>query len=138
MAWIESHDDIWEHHKLDKFCELLGVDDVSAVGHLHSLWHFVLRNAWRDADLEQWGDRGIEKAARWRGEPGKMVSALRDSEFLDGFVVHDWMDRAGRLVADRLRKEGARRKTKPRQKADKRRTKGGQVPDKLPHKLHHM
>jgi len=103
MAWIESHDDIWEHYKIDLFCEALSIEDVTAVGHLHSLWHFVLRNAWQDADLKKWGDRGIERATRWKGKSGTMVKALRDCGFLDGSVVHGWMDRAGRLVYERFR-----------------------------------
>ena len=78
MAWIESHDDIWEHHKTIRLCRILGITDVEAVGHLTSLWHFVLRNAWETADLSAWGDEGIEAAARWRKEPGVFVKALRE------------------------------------------------------------
>lgn len=110
MAWIEAHDDIWEHYKVLKLCEILKIQDVQAVGHLISLWHFVLRNSWKSADLSAWGDLGIEKAARWRGEPGKFVKALRTCVFLDECKAHGWMERAGRLVYDRFRKEKERSK----------------------------
>jgi len=75
-----------------------------------SLWHFVLRNAWETADLEPWGDDGIEHAARWGGQPGAFVAALRDAGYLDGSVAHGWMNRAGSLVMDRLRKKTERSK----------------------------
>lgn len=108
MAWIEFHDDIWEHHKTEHFADLLGVSLVTAVGHLGSLWHFVLRNAWRDADLTPWGVRGIARAARWVEEPEKFVKAAQDCGFLEGFVVHGWLERAGKLVQDRLYNEQRR------------------------------
>ena len=113
-AWIESEDGIWEHHKTVKLCGLLGIKLVAAVGHLTSLWHFVLRNAWRDADLSPWGDAGIEMACRWEGEAGKMVKALRECGrdggpgFLEGSTVHGWLERAGKLVQDRFYNEKRR------------------------------
>jgi hypothetical protein len=85
---------------------MLGIKPVQAVGHLMSLWHFVLRNAWRDADLEPWGDIGIEMACRWDGKPGELVKAMRAVKFLDESQVHGWLERAGKLVRDRLYNEG--------------------------------
>lgn len=128
MAWIESHDTIWEHHKTIRLCRLLGIGRAQAVGHLHGLWHFVLRNAWRDADLTAWGDPEIERAAWWDGEKGVLVGALREAGFLDGFVVHDWLERAGRLVYDRARKEVHRKS------AVKRRNGGGKSKATLPYR----
>lgn len=118
MAWIEFHDDIWEHHKTERFADMLGLPTVYAVGHLASLWHFVLRNAWRDANLAPWGDRGIERAARWEGEPGKFVHAARECGVLDGSVVHGWMERAGKLVQDRLYNEQRKKNADLRRKTD--------------------
>ncbi len=109
MGWIQSHDTIWEHHKLSRFCVLTGVCKAQAVGHLHGLWHFVLRNAWRDANLEPWGDAEIERAMFWEGEKGRGVEALRKAGFLDGFVVHDWVKTASGLVSERLYNEKRRK-----------------------------
>lgn len=109
MAWIESHDDIWDHHKTVKLTRLLKIGDAQAVGHLMALWHFVLRNAWRDANLAEWGDDGIEFAARWKGPSGELVAALRAVGYLDDCVAHGWMERAGKLVQDRLYNETRRR-----------------------------
>lgn len=111
MAWIELDDGIWDHYKTSRLCSLLGLSDVVVVGHLVSLWHFALRTAWRDASLELWGDDGIERGARWGGERGRFVAALRESGFMDGYVMHGWMERAGRLITDRLRKEAQRQET---------------------------
>lgn len=110
MAWIESHEEIWDHHKVIRLCTAVGQPDYAVVGRLFSLWHFVLRNAWRDANLEPWGDEGIERASRWDGEKGVFVAALRECGFLDGFVVHGWQKRAGRLVQDRRRNELRKRR----------------------------
>lgn len=119
MPWIESHDDIWEHHKLDRLQAQLAdalpseLDQdeqrVLLVGHIHALWHFTLRNAWRDADLRPWGDAGIERAARWRRKPGALVAALRSAGLLEEFTPHGWMERAGDLVKKRLDREKVRR-----------------------------
>ena len=73
---------------------------------------FCFDNAWRDASLERWNDAGIEEACRWNGKEGKMSKALRNAGFLDGFIVHGWLENAGKLVNDRLRIEAKRNKEK--------------------------
>ena len=103
MAWIESHDSIWEHYKTLNLAKQLGIPLYAAVGLLHGLWHFVLRNAWKDANLEPWGDDGIEYGCHWDGEKGVLVKALRECGFMDNFVVHGWLEKAGRLVYERKR-----------------------------------
>lgn len=108
MAWIETDEGIWEHHKTVRLKNYLGLPLPHVVGLLISLWHFVLRNAWRDADLEPWGDDGIEAAARWEGKRGEFVTALRDCKFLNDYAVHGWLERAGKLVQDRLYNEKRR------------------------------
>lgn len=124
MAWIESHDDVWEHHKTVRLCAILKIGRAAAVGHLHGLWHFVLKNAWRDADLSLWLEAGpseIERAVWWDGEKGALVTALQHSGYMDGSVVHGWLERAGRLVGDRLRNE-SRRKTYVKRTANVRKS----------------
>jgi hypothetical protein len=113
MAWIKSDEDIWDHPKTLKMKRLLPDIPVAYIaGCLHSLWHFTLRHAWHTADLSKWDDGGIEHACRWEGPPGVFVAALRESSYLDGSVAHGWMERAGPLVEDRIRKENGRRKSK--------------------------
>lgn len=119
LAWIECHDTLWDHHKLYRLCTAIHQPDYAVVGRLISLWHFVLQSAWRDSDLEAWGDDVIEKKSRWDGEKGVWVTALRECGLMDGFVVHGWQNRAGRLVQDRRRNE----------KRKKRRDNGGKTAD---------
>jgi hypothetical protein len=109
MPWIESDTRIWDHWKTKLLAEELKIDIVQAVGHLHSLWHFTLENAWRDGNLEKWKERGVAEAARWRKDPGDFMAAMQKAELMDGFAIHDWLDRAGLLVRERLRKEAVRK-----------------------------
>ena len=109
MAWIESHVEIGEHPKIFKLMELLNIDAQKAVGAVHLLWHFAMKYAWRDGDLEKFGEAAIAKGSKWDGDPKKFIEALQESGFLDGLSVHDWMDCAGRLVSDRLYNEKRRK-----------------------------
>lgn len=119
MAWCESHSDIWNHWKLDRLQSLiaadlpLGLDSeeqrVYLVGSLHALFHFALDNSWRAGDLSKWGDAGIERAAKWRRKPGAMVSALRESTFLEGSTIKGWSERAGLLIKKRVERENVNR-----------------------------
>lgn len=119
MAWCESHSDIWNHWKLDRLQSIIaaelppGLDmdeqRVYLVGSIHALFHFALDNSWRVGDLTNWGDSGIERAAKWRRKPGALVSALRESGFLDGSIIHGWSERAGVLIKKRVERENVNR-----------------------------
>ena len=79
-----------------------------------ALWSLTLEYAWRDGNLEGLGEDGIAEACEWDENPGKLIQALRECGkqkngetgpgFLDGFVVHNWTKRAGRLIWQRLRR----------------------------------
>lgn len=90
MAWIECHAEIWEHWKTIRLCELLNKPIYAVVGHLVSLWHFALRNSPETGDLRAWGDATIEAAARWDGNAGVFVTALREVVYLDQSTIHGW------------------------------------------------
>jgi len=120
-SWLAVQDDLPDQAKLRTLAKLLGLrSKVEAVGYVVFLWIFTLKNAWRDGNLEPWGDDGIEDACSWRGEPGVLVQALREcgkekngakgGGFLDGFVVHDWMERQRLLIRSRLWHESHRKK----------------------------
>lgn len=119
MAWCESHSDIWTHWKLDRLQALIAADlpegldadeqRVYLVGSIHALFHFALDNSWRAGDLSKWGDAGIERAAKWRRKPGALVSALRESTFLEGSTIKGWSERAGLLIKKRVDRENVNR-----------------------------
>lgn len=122
-TWFKFHTDFRDHYKTRNACRALGIDVVQFTGHMVLLWSFTTEHAWKDADLAPWGDEGIEQAAGWKGQPGAFVAALRECGrekdggrgpgFLDGSIVHDWLELAGKLVTDRIAKIKKRRK--PRQ-----------------------
>ena len=108
MSWIESHEDIADHWKTDCFRTELGISVPEAVGHLHLLWHFTLRVAWRDGDLVKYTDQAIASGARWGGDASAFISALRKAHFLDGKAIHNWRDFCGELINKRISNENRR------------------------------
>lgn len=105
MAWIELHQAVWTHRKTLEFADLLGVPPVVAVGHLAALWSWAVDSA----PTGQLGDIRatiLARAAQWTGEDATAFAAAAvQAGYLDetpaGLVLHDWMDYAGRLVAQR-------------------------------------
>jgi hypothetical protein len=112
MAWIESHIDMGDHPKVSELCFLLMIKKHEAIGHLHLLWHFTMKYAWRDGDLRRFTPRVICHAAGWDKDEATFINALRDSGWFekDSYQVHDWLEYAGKLVKDRLYND-ERRKT---------------------------
>gem|GEM_PF-4682293 len=64
------------------------------MGHLHAFWHAVLEQQ-EDGDLTSWTDEMIADAAQFKGEPAHLVTLLQKHRWLDGRLVHDWLDYAG-------------------------------------------
>jgi hypothetical protein len=119
--WIELHDSARDHPKLLKLARDLGIAKVQALGHVCSLWLWVLRMA-PDGDLSSFDGDDIEIGAEWDGQPGKFVSALISRRFIDktddGYVVHDWQDYSGSLKsAERMRKSRAAKRDRERDDA---------------------
>lgn len=120
MAWIESHQTLWDNVKTRKATRALDITDVELVGHLHSLWHWAIDHA-EDGDLSKFDVDDIAIAARWDGDAHEFVEALvgcgpgDDPGFLEPggpigdptegrvgeLVIHDWWEHAGRLIAQR-------------------------------------
>jgi len=94
MAWIESHTVLLRHRKLKEFARELRLSPVYAMGHLHSLWHNALEQA-EDGDLSAWSDEFIAESASYSGDAPKFVRLLQKHKWLDGKVIHDWLDCAG-------------------------------------------
>lgn len=101
MAWIESHTALLRHRKTLLVAHDLGIPPVQVIGHLTALWHTVLEQQ-EDGDLSDWPDNMIEEAACWEGvEPGKFVATLRSRGWLDGHLIHDWLDYVGAYLVVR-------------------------------------
>lgn len=94
MAWVESHTVLARHRKCLELAFDLNVKVVQVLGHLHALWHTVLEQQ-EDGDLSRWSDAMIAQAALWEGNPSEFVTRLREREWLDGHLVHDWIEYVG-------------------------------------------
>lgn len=70
---------------------------VYAMGHIHALWHAALEQQ-EDGDLSSWTDEFIAESAQYPGDAPQFVSLLRTHRWLDGRVLHDWLDYAGRFL----------------------------------------
>lgn len=94
MAWIESHTVLPRHRKVLLLAHDLNTDIVQTIGHLHCLWYTVLEQQ-ENGDLSDWPDTLISQAALWKGDATEFVTRLREREWLDGHLVHDWIDYVG-------------------------------------------
>lgn len=123
MAWIESHQEVWQHPKTRKLARLLGVSVPTAVGHLHGLWYWALSYA-QDGMIGRYDADEIADAVLWPGDPQQFVEALISSgyadETADGPALHDWYDYAGRLMESRETKKEQDRTRKQKQRAMER------------------
>jgi hypothetical protein len=97
MAWVESHTVLGRHRKVVLLADFLKVEIPSMVGHLHLLWHAVLEQQ-EDGDLSQWSDSVIAHAAMWKGDAPTFVTALRQYGWIDGSLIHDWLDYVGEYL----------------------------------------
>ena len=121
MAWIKVEDDVLTHYKTRNLRRILNLETMrDAGGYVLSLLIFAFKAAWRDGNLAPYGDDVIEEACEWRGKPGDLVRAFREcgkieadgnreSGYLDGSVVHNWVDRAGKLIHNRMIAEDRRK-----------------------------
>lgn len=102
MAWIESHTVLLRHRKVLLLATDLNVTPVAIVGHLHVLWHAILEQQ-EDGDLRDWPDEMIAQAAAYTGDARAFVLALQSRKWLDGKIVHDWIEYAGRYLQSKYR-----------------------------------
>ena len=80
----------------------MNIPSVYALGHLHSLWYSVLEQQ-EDGDLSKWSDELIAEMAQYKGKPDVFVSSLVLYGWLDGRLIHDWLDYAGRYLTGKYR-----------------------------------
>jgi hypothetical protein len=127
-AWLESHQSLRDHPKTKKLARRLGVRLPEAIGILHCLWWWCLDYA-QDGDLTQYEPDEIADGCEWGGDPDELLACLVDCHFVDngsGFIVHDWYEYAGRLIA---RREQDRKRKSQSRKPDVQRTSGGSPAD---------
>lgn len=102
MPWIESHTVLLRHRKLIELAKDLRIKPVYALGHLHALWHAALEQQ-EDGDLSSWSDELIAELSGFDGSAPQYVSLLQLHGWLDGKVLHDWLDYAGKYLTAKYR-----------------------------------
>lgn len=133
MAWIESHQALGNHPKVEKLARILKIHRAQAIGHLHLLWWWCLDYA-PEGDLANLSPEDIASAAGWSKDASVFIDAMVScgiggNGFLDrtesGLSVHDWYQYCGRLI-DRRKLECERVR---KWRADVKRTHSGEAND---------
>lgn len=102
MAWIKSHTVVSRHRKLMDLADALKIETPLAVGHLILLWHSALEQQ-EDGDLSKWSDKFIAKMSMFQGDAEVYVKALQKYGWLDGRLIHDWIDHAGQYLTSKYK-----------------------------------
>ena len=102
MAWIESHTVLIRHRKLIELSRELRIRRSYTMGHLHALWHAAMEQQ-EDGDLSSWSDDMIAESSDFPGDASQWVQLLQKHRFLDGRILHDWLDYAGRYLESKYR-----------------------------------
>lgn len=102
MAWIESHTALVRHRKLKELAREMRLKPVYVMGHLHALWHTALEQQ-EDGDLSSWSDELIAEASEFTGDAPQYVRLLQKHRWLDGKLIHDWLDYAGLYLKNKYR-----------------------------------
>lgn len=104
MAWIELHDTLPDHDKVLDVSEALKMDKDMVVGKLVRLWTWALNNR-EDGIFKARDIATIAEIMRYKGKPKNLVDALVRARLLDqagdAYVIHDWDERVGMLLAKR-------------------------------------
>lgn len=111
MASLNLDLNYFDHPKTLRLMARLGAKaDVLPI----RLWAYVGKHQPESGRLDM-TEAELERACRWWGKRGAMVTAMVDVGFLDqrtqtSFSVHDWLDHSGHLGTFKIRAQTAARK----------------------------
>jgi len=104
--WVESHAILLRHRKTRDLARELGTKRVIVLGMIHAFWHNVIEQR-EDGDLTSWTDAAIADCCElyavrdfmfFKGDDTDFVELLRKTGWMDGPLLHDWLDFAGRFL----------------------------------------
>ncbi len=102
--WIEVSVDLRWHPKLISSAKSLDLPKVYLQGHLVNLWSGALEYA-EDGDLWRGDEAGslrfFESLAEIPSEPQRFLDVLRLDRWIDGWLIHDWLDHAAKYLITR-------------------------------------
>lgn len=110
--WVSVKVNLPRHRKTLKLARLLDISRPEAVGILVELFCETYLNEWRTGDWKNWDPTDLEMRLGWNGKPGELIKALKESGFLDGMVVHDWLTTQSRIISKRFQSEEFNRSRK--------------------------
>jgi hypothetical protein len=96
------------HRKLIELAKDLRLAPVHVMGHLHALWHAALEQQ-EDGDLSSWSDEVIAQMSCYPGDAPQYVRLLQTHGWLDGKLIHDWPDYAGKYLVAKYRTSNAKK-----------------------------
>jgi hypothetical protein len=98
MSWIESHDSLYQHPKLEALSAAMGWDIDLTFGKVHRFWHWCSKYA-ECGDLRKFSDQQLGRSVGLVDESAsKFVKEMKINGWLDRkpyFRVHDWWDYIG-------------------------------------------
>ncbi len=102
--WFQVETDLRSHPKLVASAKALQIPRVCMAGHLIHLWSACIDHA-EDGDLwkgdEESSIRFFESMADIPADPERYIEVFRKDHWLDGWLVHDWLDYQSRLLISR-------------------------------------
>lgn len=106
--WYKSFVSLRGHYKRGRLAALLGVDPVTAMGHLHLFWGYICAYA-EDGRIQKLRPEEIAWACEWKGDAAIFKSALKDTGFIEdtpeGEIVHKWWEKNGSHIDEYNRKQ---------------------------------
>lgn len=123
MLYTPSHAELAQHPKTRKLARMLGVSIPTALGHLHLLWHFVLKYA-PDGDITRFDDADIAEGCMWESDAQTLCVALHDAGFVDAshgdepwqIRIHDWHEHGGKVIRQKEGNADRQQQWRDRQK----------------------
>ena len=123
MAWIKIYEELTENGKMQEAAAMLGIEEPHLIGHLVTLWLWVMKNV-PSGDLSHASHRSIAKGAQWAGDPDAFVEALLTCSVTGGhgflertedgrLLVHDWDQHGGTAI--QTQKANAQRQARYRE-----------------------
>lgn len=119
MAFCRLEDTFHNDAKWRRIASLLGIDRVTAAGHVAFLYSWAAQHA-RDGDLRDFDSVDLEDAMGWQGDAGALVEALISERvgILEqgdhGLFIHAYMEKAEtHRAAVRKRAQRMREKENP-------------------------
>lgn len=104
--WLEVHTKLLHHPKIIATAQRLGLLEAYVRGHLLGLWLGAMEHA-EDGDLWRGDeDSTIRFVGILAGHPVDLpafIEALKADRWLDGWLIHDWLDYTGKYLMDKYK-----------------------------------